>query len=363
MTVDLRPLSADDFERRRPRLIAVFADELVESSGITPEQAEAESARQLDVMLPGGVDTPGQILRKAVDGDGTEVGFIWIVAAGLSHPGMAWVGVIEVQPEARSRGVGSRMMLAAEDDLRRRGTARLGLHVFGHNTGAQRLYTRLGYGILNQIWQRPATPGTGPAAGSDPRPARAEMAAGPDPQAARAKADAGSDPQAARAEAGAGPDRQAAPAEGVELRPVPADVAAELIDGLVATDPHGVARDPEAGIEQARGYVRQIAPDGLDAPGVCVRAAYSGGRRIGWIWFGLPKPQHPAVGVVSHIEVLPEERRRGHGRAMVAAAAAELARRDVPYIGLDVPGTRHAALACAAIGGVGLALISPPRGS
>jgi mycothiol synthase len=319
MTVDLRPLSADDFERRRPRLIAVFADELVESSGITPEQAEAESARQLDVMLPSGVDTPGQILRKAVDDDGTEVGFIWIAAAGLSHPGMAWVGVLEVQPEARSRGVGSRMMLAVEDDLRRRGTPRLGLHVFGHNTGAQRLYTRLGYGILNQIWQRPAAPLAAPAAGSNPRVARAE---------------------------------------GVELRPVPADVAAELVDGLVATDPHGVARDPEAGIEQARRYVRQVAPDGLDGPDVCIRAAYSGGRRIGWIWFGLAKPQHPSAGLVSHIEVLPEERRRGHGRAMVAAAAAELARRDVPYIGLDVPGTRHAALAFAASAGLGMTLIS-----
>jgi ribosomal protein S18 acetylase RimI-like enzyme len=323
MTVDLRPLSPDDFDRRRPRLIAAFADDLVDNSGVTREEATAESARQLDELLPDGADTEGQILRKAVDDDGTEVGFIWIAAAGLSHPGMAWVGVIEVQPEARSRGVGSRMMLAAEDDLRRRGTTRLGLHVFGHNTGAQRLYTRLGYGILNQIWQRPATIAT-------------------DPRADRAEAEIGT--------------RPASP--GVELRPVPADVAAELVDGLVATDPHGVARDPEASIEQARRYVRQVAPDGLDAPDVCIRAAYSGGRRIGWIWFGLAKPQHPAVGVVNHIEVLPEERRRGHGRAMVAAAAAELARRDVPYIGLDVPGTRPAALAFAASAGLGMTLIS-----
>ena len=307
MTVDLRPLSPDDFDRRRPRLIATFADDLVENSGVTWAQAEAEATRQIATMLPAGVDTPGQILRKAVDDDGTEIGFIWIAASGTSHPDMAWVGVIEVQREARSRGIGSRMMLAAEDDLRRRGTARLGLHVFGHNTGAQRLYTRLGYGILNQIWQRPAR------LDDDP---------------------------------------------GVELRPVPADVAAEMIDGLVATDPAGVARDPEASIEGARRYVREIAPHGLDAPEVLIRAAYSGGRRVGWIWFGLPTPQHPAVGVVSHIEVLPGERRRGHGRAMVAAAAAELARRDVAYIGLDVPGTRHAALAFAASAGLGFEMIS-----
>lgn len=310
MTVDLRPLTSADFEQRRHRLIATFAADLVENSGVTAEQATAEATRQLDEMLPGGVDTPGQILRKAVDDDGTEVGFIWIAAAGLSHPDMAWVGVIEVTSSARSRGVGSRMMLAAEDDLRRRGTARLGLHVFGNNTGAQRLYTRLGYGILNQIWQRPVVPPLEDA--------------------------------------------------GVELRPVPPDVAAELIDGLVATDPHGVARDPEASIERARRHVREIAPDGLDAPEMLIRSAYADGRRVGWIWFGLPKagPTYPGLGMVSHIEVLPGERRRGHGRAMVAAAAAELARRDIAYVGLDVPGTRHAALAFAASAGLGFTLIS-----
>jgi ribosomal protein S18 acetylase RimI-like enzyme len=127
---------------------------------------------------------------------------------------------------------------------------------------------------------------------------------------------------------------------------------------LVATDPHGVARDPEAGIESARRYVREVAPDGLDAPGVLIRAAYAGGRRVGWIWFGLPRPPHPGLGMVSHIEVLPGERRRGHGRALVAAAAAELARHDVAYIGLNVPGTRPAALAFAASAGLGMTLIS-----
>jgi mycothiol synthase len=307
MTVELRPLSPADFERRRPRLIAAFADDLVEHSGVGRAEAEAESVRQLDAMLPDGADTPGQLLRMAVE-DGAEVGFIWIAAAGLSHPGMAWVGVIEVQPEFRSRGIGSRMMLAAEDDLRKRGTARLGLHVFGHNTGAQRLYTRLGYGILDQIWQRPAAVGAG-----DP---------------------------------------------GVELRPVPSEVAAEIVDGLVATGPGALARDPDASIERARQYVREVAPDGLDAPEVLIRAAYAGGRRIGWIWFGLPKPQHPAVGMITHLEVLPGERRHGHGTAIVNAAAAELARRGVAYVGMDVPGVRPAALAFAASPGLGFEMIS-----
>jgi ribosomal protein S18 acetylase RimI-like enzyme len=348
MTVELRPLSAGDFDRRRPRLIAAFADDLVENSGVSRADAEAESARQLDAMLPGGIDTPGQLLRMAID-DGQEVGFIWIAAAGLSHPDMAWVGVIEVRPEHRSRGIGSRMMLAVEADLRRRGTSRLGLHVFGHNTGAQRLYTRLGYGILNQIWQRPTA-----LAGADPRPGAAAAGTAPSGEM-----------RGGSGVMGIGPGGEVPPGAGasatlpeVELRTVPADVVAALVDGLVATDPAGVARDAEATIERARRYVREIAPNGLEGDDVLIRAAYAEGRRVGWIWFGMPKPHHPGLGMVSYLEVRPGERRRGVGRAMVRAAAGELGRRGVAYVGLDVPGTRPAALAFAASADLGFEMIS-----
>jgi ribosomal protein S18 acetylase RimI-like enzyme len=368
MTVELRPLSAGDLERRRPRLVAAFADDLVEHSGVGRAEAEAESVRQLDAMLPEGVETPGQLLRVAIE-DGEEVGFIWIAAAGLSHPDMAWIGVIEVPPEHRSRGIGSRMMLAAEADLRRRGTSRLGLHVFGHNTGAQRLYTRLGYGILNQIWQRPTTAsaglrrdpgatGTLPGGATSRRPAEAGAVSADGMPGGSAEGGGMPGGPGSRG-AGAPPGRAPGAAEPeVELRTVPAEVAAALVDGLVATDPAGVARDAEATIERARRYVREIAPNGLEADDMLIRAAYSGGRRVGWIWFGMPKPHHPGLGMVNYLEVRPGERRRGVGRAMVAAAAAELGRRGVAYIGLNVPGTRPAALAFAASAGLGFEMIS-----
>jgi mycothiol synthase len=305
MSVELVPLSSADFDRRRPSLVTEYARKMVENMGVTPEQAAAEAERQTAAMLPAGAATPGQHLSAAVQ-DGAEVGFLWVTTAGLADPGMGWISVIEVEPAHQSKGIGSSMMRAAEDDLRARGMSRLGLHVFGRNTGAQRLYARLGYGILSQIWQRSAE---------------------------------AADPE-------------------IELRSLPDGELTALVDDLVEKQPALLARDPEGNSEQARAYVRQVAPDGLAAGHVLARAAYTGGRRIGWIWFGLPTPFDPKLGMISYLTVDEADRRRGHGRAMVAAAAAELAARDVPYIGLFVPGTEPAALAFAASAGLGLELIS-----
>src|SRR3569833_4187936 len=99
MTVELRPLTPADFERRRTRLIAAFADDLAKSSGLSSDQARADADRRVSRLLPAGADTPGQLLRAAGE-DGVEVGLLWIVTASQSLPDMALIAVIEVHPEA-----------------------------------------------------------------------------------------------------------------------------------------------------------------------------------------------------------------------------------------------------------------------
>ncbi|HTS88321.1 MAG TPA: GNAT family N-acetyltransferase [Gemmatimonadales bacterium] len=57
----------------------------------------------------------------------------------------AHVEVIAVAGGARRRGVGQRLMLAAEDWARSQGYRRITLNVFERNTGACRFYEGLGY--------------------------------------------------------------------------------------------------------------------------------------------------------------------------------------------------------------------------
>lgn len=67
-------------------------------------------------------------------------------------PDALYVNVVATLPEARGRGPGSRLMLAAEATPRAGGIDRLSLIVADANAGARRLYPRLGY---RQVASRP----------------------------------------------------------------------------------------------------------------------------------------------------------------------------------------------------------------
>lgn len=60
----------------------------------------------------------------------------------------AYIYGFRVQPAHRSQGVGTRMMQAAEDDLRRRGFRWVTLNVGVDNPAARRLYQARGYHVI-----------------------------------------------------------------------------------------------------------------------------------------------------------------------------------------------------------------------
>lgn len=65
--------------------------------------------------------------------------------ARLEERGSYYVCGVAVFPAHRGEGLGTRFMTLAEDKAREAGYSRLSLIVFEQNTGARRLYERLGY--------------------------------------------------------------------------------------------------------------------------------------------------------------------------------------------------------------------------
>lgn len=61
------------------------------------------------------------------------------------EPGEAHVRMLGVDPSARGRGIGTALMLAAEEQARQAGKAYLTLHTTQRMTSAQRMYDALGY--------------------------------------------------------------------------------------------------------------------------------------------------------------------------------------------------------------------------
>jgi len=83
-----------------------------------------------------------------VIGDGDDDGEVDPVLAPyarLEEHGSYYVCGVAVFPEYRGQGIGSRFLTLAERQARSQGINILSLIVFSENTGAKRLYERLGY--------------------------------------------------------------------------------------------------------------------------------------------------------------------------------------------------------------------------
>lgn len=142
--VVVSPMTAERFPGYAEASEAAFAGDLVDSGRYTPEEAVAESHRQMQLELPDGLDSAGQSFFTA-SVDGVEVGVLWIGARLRDDRPHAFVLDIEVAADQRRRGYGRALMLAVEREARAFGADSVGLHVFGFNTGAIELYERLGY--------------------------------------------------------------------------------------------------------------------------------------------------------------------------------------------------------------------------
>ncbi|MDX3228570.1 GNAT family N-acetyltransferase [Streptomyces sp. ME19-01-6] len=140
------------FEHERAGYIRDWMDR-----GVAEGAARAKADSAYATLLPDGPATPGTLLRVLAHG-GTDVGTVWVAirpeeAAGTEAAGTgtadgppeAYVYAVEVAEEYRGRGHGRTLMLAAERDSLTAGARTIGLHVFGGNAPALRLYESLGY--------------------------------------------------------------------------------------------------------------------------------------------------------------------------------------------------------------------------
>jgi ribosomal protein S18 acetylase RimI-like enzyme len=161
MTV-LAPMGAAFYARWRETAAADYAHDNIAAGRWPAEGALERSRREFDELLPQGLATPDNFLFEIRDAEGgTSVGSIWFAIVERGSDRHAYVYDVAVDPAQRRRGHALRAFEALEARVRALGLARIGLHVFGHNPGAQALYRRLGYGVtgINMVKQLEAQGG------------------------------------------------------------------------------------------------------------------------------------------------------------------------------------------------------------
>lgn len=125
-----------------------YADDNVASGRWPEDGALQRSYQDFDQSLPQGLATPDNYLYEIGDEtSGAIVGIMWFAVVVKNGLKSAFVYDVEVKAEFRRQGHARAAFAALEPLVKDLGLSSIGLHVFGHNPGAQALYNSLGYGI------------------------------------------------------------------------------------------------------------------------------------------------------------------------------------------------------------------------
>lgn len=142
-------MTEDEYIAHFAQSIKEYASEKVKAGQWAEADALALAQQDIDRLLPQGFATADNWFFTVRDDAKQKVGAIWISLREQGGRKIAWLTDIVVLPQFQRQGHARRALLAAEQIIREAGLPGMGLHVFGHNTGAQALYASMGYLVTN----------------------------------------------------------------------------------------------------------------------------------------------------------------------------------------------------------------------
>lgn len=143
---------------------------------IDPAERAAVAALWGSVFgYPEARNEPGRVLETKLAWDDRVLvaveGASLLGAVMVGYDGhRGWLYRVAVSPSARRRGIGKRLVRAAEAELGALGCAKVNVQLHGHNEGAQAFWRALGYDVevrvsLGKELTRAAAPESEPGAG------------------------------------------------------------------------------------------------------------------------------------------------------------------------------------------------------
>ncbi|MGM7700301.1 GNAT family N-acetyltransferase [Pseudalkalibacillus sp. Hm43] len=142
-------MTEKQFHEYRARSLAEYAENIRKNYDVSEEVATEQATDQFDELLKNGLHTENHSIYHVTDEETEEnVGIIWYSLRQETEE--VFLYEIWMDPEFRGKGYGTQSMKELHRRAKELGAKKVGLHVFGQNTGAITLYKRLGY-VENSI--------------------------------------------------------------------------------------------------------------------------------------------------------------------------------------------------------------------
>ena len=159
--LQLRPMTDDEFDAYRARLIPEHAAARVGAGEWGAHEAQGLATKAVNDLLPAGLETPGMLLLTAKTPDGNVLGYLWLAVNQSISPSRAYIYYIDIVPEQRGKGYGRTLLHAAELESAQYGAEVIALNVFATNAVARSLYSASGYEITSLTMRKKLSPESG----------------------------------------------------------------------------------------------------------------------------------------------------------------------------------------------------------
>ena len=145
-------MTQPEFDLYLTHLIPDYAADNVRAGYWDESEALEKSHRQIESLLPQGLQTKDHYVYTLVEGD-RAVGMIWLKAQLDRAVKSGFIFDVLVDEKFRGRGYGKQLMSLIEEKARELGLKSIGLHVFAYNKVAKNLYESIGYEVssLNML--------------------------------------------------------------------------------------------------------------------------------------------------------------------------------------------------------------------
>jgi len=144
-SITLAPMTDAQYAAWHAQTSREYAAGHVEAGNWPAEGSLERAEASIRSLLPEGRLTPGHHLWAIRDADDAQVGILWVGPREPALPGALYIWDIAVDPAFRGHGYGRAALDTLDAWARANGYDSIGLHVFGSNEAARRLYRRAGY--------------------------------------------------------------------------------------------------------------------------------------------------------------------------------------------------------------------------
>lgn len=145
LKVKFKKMTKKSFENYMNFSIKNYAEEKIKSGNWSEEEAEENSKKTFEQLLPQKEKTPDNYFYEIHSQEDIHIGNIWFFKRNEE----IFLADIYIDEEFQGKGYGKDTMKELETKARKLKAKTIALHVFGHNKKAFKLYESFGFYITN----------------------------------------------------------------------------------------------------------------------------------------------------------------------------------------------------------------------